>query len=161
MYFLRARYYDPKTGRFISRDPVKGPLAQPQTLNPYSYAINNPIIYSDPSGLWYVDIGLSSGIIGPLGGGVGAQINDKGITPYIAGGAVTPGKGVTVTYSPDEPKQNSTIVNFAANFIVAGSVSYPYTNKPVRFSSGEVSGGIGFPTGASATINRTGSTYCW
>lgn len=50
MYFLRARYYDPETGRFISRDPVKGTLDIPQTLNPYSYAINNPINLSDPSG---------------------------------------------------------------------------------------------------------------
>lgn len=50
MYFLRARYYDPETGRFISRDPVKGPLTNPQTQNPYSYSVNNPINYSDPSG---------------------------------------------------------------------------------------------------------------
>lgn len=50
MYFLRARYYDPETGRFISRDPVKGGLANPQTQNPYAYSLNNPVNYSDPSG---------------------------------------------------------------------------------------------------------------
>ncbi len=50
LYYLRARYYDPTTGRFISRDPVQGQLAVPQTLNPYSYAINDPINLSDPSG---------------------------------------------------------------------------------------------------------------
>jgi len=50
MYFLRARSYDPALGRFISKDPVKGPLAQPQSLNPYQYAYNNPVNLSDPSG---------------------------------------------------------------------------------------------------------------
>lgn len=49
-HFLRARYYDPQTGRFISKDPVKGVLTIPQTQNPYAYAGNNPINMSDPSG---------------------------------------------------------------------------------------------------------------
>lgn len=50
LYFLRARYYDPKVGRFISRDPVSGVLTNPQTQNPYVYALNNPVNNSDPSG---------------------------------------------------------------------------------------------------------------
>ncbi|MBI2612075.1 hypothetical protein HYW54_05045 [Candidatus Gottesmanbacteria bacterium] len=54
LYFLRARYYDPELGRFISRDPVKGSLVSPQSQNPYAYALNNPVINSDPSGE-YID----------------------------------------------------------------------------------------------------------
>ncbi len=50
LYYLRARYYDPATGRFISRDPVKGYLQDPRTQNGYDYALNNPINLSDPSG---------------------------------------------------------------------------------------------------------------
>lgn len=50
MYYLRARYYEPSSGRFITRDPVMGDLARPQTQNPYAYALNNPNTYSDPSG---------------------------------------------------------------------------------------------------------------
>ncbi|MBU3978752.1 hypothetical protein KJ980_07205 [Patescibacteria group bacterium] len=50
MYYLRARYYDPVTGRFISRDPVKGYLQDPRTQNGYDYALNNPVNLSDPSG---------------------------------------------------------------------------------------------------------------
>lgn len=49
-YYLRARYYDPMTGRFISRDPVKGNLTNPQSQNPYAYTLNNPVNLSDPSG---------------------------------------------------------------------------------------------------------------
>jgi len=50
LYFLRARYYDPTTGRFTQRDPFAGMLKTPQTLNPYLYAINNPVILTDYSG---------------------------------------------------------------------------------------------------------------
>ena len=52
LYFLRARYYDPVLGRFISRDPISGKLDNPQTQNPYAYALDNPVNVSDPSGLW-------------------------------------------------------------------------------------------------------------
>jgi RHS repeat-associated protein len=50
MYYLRARYYDPTTGRFISRDSVRGALTNPQAQNAYSYGYNNPLSYQDPSG---------------------------------------------------------------------------------------------------------------
>lgn len=38
----RARHYDPALGRMLSADPVPVDLADPQTLNPYAYARNNP-----------------------------------------------------------------------------------------------------------------------
>lgn len=50
-YYLRARYYDPTMGRFISRDPVPGNALFPQTLNRYVYVINNPVLFTDSSGL--------------------------------------------------------------------------------------------------------------
>jgi len=50
LYYLRARYYDPSTGRFISKDPVEGNVTNPLSLNSYTYCLNNPIIYIDPSG---------------------------------------------------------------------------------------------------------------
>lgn len=47
---LDHRYYDASLGRFINVDPL-AVLDRPQTLNPYSYAANNPISYADPTGL--------------------------------------------------------------------------------------------------------------
>jgi RHS repeat-associated protein len=68
MYYLRARYYDPTTGRFISRDPIKGTLTNPITQNPYAYAGNNPINNSDPSGEDYtVCGGFNSGALNYVG----------------------------------------------------------------------------------------------
>ncbi|MFJ3817195.1 polymorphic toxin-type HINT domain-containing protein [Streptomyces sp. NPDC090056] len=47
---LGAREYDPVTGRFISVDPLLEP-DKPQSLAGYTYSGNNPITFSDPSGL--------------------------------------------------------------------------------------------------------------
>jgi RHS repeat-associated protein len=47
---LGARMYDPTTGRFTSDDPVND-TGDPQQLNGYAYAENNPITMSDSSGL--------------------------------------------------------------------------------------------------------------
>ena len=55
--YLNARYYQSSRGQFISQDPVflgdpkKQNLQNPQSLNSYSYANDNPINSSDPSGM--------------------------------------------------------------------------------------------------------------
>ncbi len=49
--FLRARYYDPSTGRFLTRDPYPAYATVPSTLHRYAYAANNPVNLTDPSGL--------------------------------------------------------------------------------------------------------------
>jgi len=50
LYYLRARWYDPATGRFLTRDPVPGLPSVPASLHPYVYALNNPVLYTDPGG---------------------------------------------------------------------------------------------------------------
>ena len=59
LIYLRARYYDPATGQFITRDPVAS-----LTRSPYSYAANNPLTFTDPSGLycwsWSMDGALNN-----------------------------------------------------------------------------------------------------
>ena len=44
LYYLRARHYDPDTGRFLQEDLVS-------SINQYAYADNNPILLTDPLGL--------------------------------------------------------------------------------------------------------------
>lgn len=50
LYFYHARYYDPNLGRFVSADSIVQAAADPQTLNRYSYAQNNPTNRVDSSG---------------------------------------------------------------------------------------------------------------
>jgi hypothetical protein len=93
MYYYRARYYDPNTGRFLQQDPHPGTLRNPLTaLNKYLYVLNNPIIYSDHTGM-YLDnftkflafgAGLALGII--TGGAIFAFMS--GIISTSIGGVV-------------------------------------------------------------------------
>ncbi|MEJ5312589.1 MAG: RHS repeat-associated core domain-containing protein, partial [Anaerolineae bacterium] len=50
LQYLRARWYQPTTGQFTQRDIWRGNTRQPLTMNPYLYALANPVRYSDPSG---------------------------------------------------------------------------------------------------------------
>ena len=50
LYYLRARYYDPGSGRFLTHDPYPGNPDEPVTLHRYLYGNANPVSYVDPSG---------------------------------------------------------------------------------------------------------------
>ncbi len=51
LYYMRARWYDPLEGRFVTRDPYSGHHDEPASLNAYAYAAANPVMLSDPTGL--------------------------------------------------------------------------------------------------------------
>jgi RHS repeat-associated protein len=50
LMYYGARYYLPGTGRFVSADTVVPGAGNPQAFNRYSYTLNNPVRYTDPSG---------------------------------------------------------------------------------------------------------------
>jgi len=50
LYYLRARYYNPNTGRFMSRDPEDGDQTDPKTLHKYLYTGGDPVNGWDPTG---------------------------------------------------------------------------------------------------------------
>ena len=52
LVYLRARYYDPNVGNFVSLDPFEGLNYKPQSINRYGYVNGNPLNYIDPSGLF-------------------------------------------------------------------------------------------------------------
>jgi len=53
LYNYNARLYDPDLGRFMSPDSIVQDHTDPQALNRYSYARNNPMLYSDPTGHFF------------------------------------------------------------------------------------------------------------
>jgi len=55
LYYLRARYYNAATGRFMSRDPLAGNAEIPGTLHKYLYVGGNPVNRIDPRGLGAVE----------------------------------------------------------------------------------------------------------
>lgn len=50
--YFGARYMSSAQGRFTSPDLLGGNLANPQSLNRYSYALNNPLRFTDPTGMY-------------------------------------------------------------------------------------------------------------
>jgi RHS repeat-associated protein len=74
LYYYRARYYLPALSRFISEDPL---AVRGTSIPSYSYVLNNPGLFTDPLGLFEVNIPLGAGfsaVFGPLGGEASAMI---------------------------------------------------------------------------------------
>ncbi len=70
-YFLRARYYNSGTGRFLSQDPEMGSQSDPISLHRYLYAGDDAINGSDPSGRETLGGMMANIAIGKMLGGVG------------------------------------------------------------------------------------------
>jgi RHS repeat-associated protein len=84
LYYLRARYHNPDTGRFWTQDSFEGFGSDPSSLHKYTYCANNPVNAFDPSGL----IGLPEvGVSTAIGAGIGAIFGaaKSGIEGYIQG----------------------------------------------------------------------------
>ncbi|MDR2643696.1 MAG: RHS repeat-associated core domain-containing protein [Planctomycetaceae bacterium] len=73
--YLRARYYDPATGRFNRLDPFFGNLNDPPSLHKYLYAHGNPVNGIDPSGRSLAGVSLSIAIGAGLGALVGGAFS--------------------------------------------------------------------------------------
>jgi RHS repeat-associated protein len=87
---LGTRYYAPSLGRFISPDwyvlenPSK-PGRLPQAFNVYSYAVNNPLIFKDPSGMWFFIALAAAFVIGFLVGTIYGLIKGQGWGSLLTG----------------------------------------------------------------------------
>ena len=81
LVYLRARMYDPGSGRFIGRDPAPGVVEEPSTLSRYTYAYQNPILLTDPSGQT-VTVGKNSILRDPLM--LAATTSNNPVGPLVA-----------------------------------------------------------------------------
>ena len=50
LYYFKARFYDPDTGRFLNQDAYLGDVNTPPSLHRYLYAYSNPTVYIDLTG---------------------------------------------------------------------------------------------------------------
>jgi RHS repeat-associated protein len=55
LIYMNARYYLPGIGRFISADTLVPDPTNPQQFNRYTYVLNNPLRYTDPTGHYCYD----------------------------------------------------------------------------------------------------------
>jgi RHS repeat-associated protein len=176
--YALARFNVNRLGRFLSTDPLGGAISNPQSLNLYTYTLNNPLNFIDPTGLhWecitytfmqvkgdptctWVDDGSDGNPGGSSGGAGGGGGN---------GGGGEDGVGAVGANVQKNPCQVSKIVNFgpaaqlaeeaASNYSFGGIMSV----TQVRFAeSGDVVGVSGYvpnmttlPGGASIGPNAS------
>lgn len=93
-YYLRARYYDPEIGRFVTQDRFPGWKFEPATLHKYNYAHDDPVNNLDPGGEF-----VSVGFIGGLSSGIARSLAAVRIAFAISrslGGAALRSLGMVV-----------------------------------------------------------------
>jgi len=88
LYYMRARYYDPGLGRFLSEDPI----GVAGGLNLYEYASSDPVNSRDPFGLCGDDQKGEKKEPKNNGGGGGGQLADE----CVDGGGGGTGGGVLI-----------------------------------------------------------------
>lgn len=90
--YLRARYYDPSLGRFISKDAFPGYLDDPMSQHDYQYAHANPVSNTDPSGYFssLQEVGSALLLAGTLAS-IGAVSGGVGFGLGYIGGAIATG----------------------------------------------------------------------
>jgi RHS repeat-associated protein len=81
--YLRARYYNPATGQFLTQDPVQGDIVHPTTLQKYVYTSANPVNDVDPTGKFFLLDALIN-----AGRDISARIVIAAQSAYAIGNAV-------------------------------------------------------------------------
>jgi RHS repeat-associated protein len=87
LYYLRARYYNPGTGRFLSRDPEEGKAIDPKTLHKYLYVGANPIRFIDPTGRELTEYGGPISLATLVAGRLAPEVNLEGTVEVTDGTA--------------------------------------------------------------------------
>ena len=78
LYYMNSRYYDSRTGQFISRDSYRGDEYSPWTQNLYTYTSNNPVNYVDPTGHFGIAaLTVASMVASAISGGFYGWISAK------------------------------------------------------------------------------------
>ncbi len=100
LYYLQTRYYDPEVGRFITIDGIE--YLDPESingLNLYAYCGDNPVMFTDPNGTFFLSLLIGALIAGAIvgtikavstavNGGSTKQIIGSFFSGFVMGGAM-------------------------------------------------------------------------
>ena len=92
-YYLRARYYDPDLGRFISKDAFGGLISDPMSQHDYQYAHANPVTFSDPTGYFTLQQAVTAVSVAGILAGVGSSAAYVG-NQYLMGDGISGEQGL-------------------------------------------------------------------
>jgi RHS repeat-associated protein len=156
---MNGRMYDPVIGRVLSPDNYVQDATNAQGFNRYSYALNNPLKYTDPDGEWNWIVAAIGTIFGYVSYGI--THNDWGWK--AVGNAVITGALWGIGYTSGVEAAGITPVSYAAQSVITSTVNQfmPAINVPIgdNFSINASLGlGVG-PNGIIAGMNFSGTYY--
>jgi len=134
LYFYGARYYDPQLARFISPDTFIQAPGNPQNLNRYSYVLNNPIVYTDPSGNFFqliVGIAVAAAVGAVISTAInvasaavnGGDLGQAAIAGAIAGAIIAPTVAIGAPYAATAAGPLAALAVASAGGAAAGAAS--------------------------------------
>jgi len=144
LYYVNSRFFDPSIARFMQEDTHTGDPNDPLSLNLYTYCVNNPLIYSDPTGH--------------------VVMSDPGPSVIYVNGGSDFVIGINANYKVVNVGANSTVTNqgIVGTANVGGGSTY---NNYGTTSTANVSGGSTYNnygsknnTGYTGTINVSGNS---
>ena len=91
-YYMRARYENPNTGRFLTLDPAAGDIIDPPSLHQYTYAGNDPVNKTDPLGTQFTLMDMMSTIT------VGEQLATFALPAMLQGTVLA--MGIEIFWAP-------------------------------------------------------------
>ncbi len=164
---MNGRLYDPVIATFFSPDPYVADATSTQDFNRYSYARNNPLMYTDPTGYkWWA---WALGTADVLSGGA---ISAAGITTAVSALVGASGAAAT-TWSTGDILTGGTLTSAAATVFPFTNQCYemqkyisPIAFKP-NFAFGSIQNGLGFDVsigmlkGLPGQRFHAGATYWW
>jgi RHS repeat-associated protein len=166
LLYLRARWYDPKIGRFISADPFEGKPRDPRSLNRYVYAHSDPVHGSDPSGKFSMaETSIASNIQSTLSGlqaDFGFNMIGGALSPQESMGVDDVAFGLLGVLAPQakvlakltkKPKQLR--LGLAPNSRILGhNLAVMERNNPGRHQAHHIVAGVDGPDGARNILRR-------
>jgi RHS repeat-associated protein len=157
--FLRARFYEPESGRFLSVDPVEGEPRSTQSLNRYAYCENRSTAATDPSGMLSQEEQLENRMIDrtrPLNSWLDREYGHD-VNPWSYGvktWAVGTGKAITF-HAAHAPPGTGLALEFGANapvFFAAYANIRDYYRLVTLYANGFPGGTGGGGSATYATI---------
>ncbi|WP_370863671.1 RHS repeat-associated core domain-containing protein [Ruthenibacterium lactatiformans] len=144
LQYLRARYYAPQNGGFITQDGFSGVLTNALSQNRYAYAHNNPVNYADPSG---------HSIWDSIKNGVTNAVNS--VKNFVSNVANKVSSAVSSAVNTVKSAVTGTTTKTVAN--TSSAVKKSYTNTAVRQKIGSYAGGAAAAAAGSVSTSYSNS----
>ena len=144
LQYLRARYYAPQNGGFITQDSFSGVLTNALSQNRYTYAHNNPVNYADPSG---------HSIWDSIKNGVTNAVNS--VKNFVSSVANKVSSAVSSAVNAVKSAVTGTTTKTVAN--TSSAVKKSYTNTAVRQKIGSYAGGAAAAAAGSVSTSYSNS----